>query len=131
MGRRRFEAKADAAFSGESTGPPELQLEGQRTDFQDELGKADTRAATVLAGINMGGPRCCPARPSPGDHRVRAVRNAPPSSRHYHDNPTPGDLNGYSLILMCGVGVGLALWGYTRNDPRRREWRRNHDGSDD
>lgn len=56
--------------------------------------------------------------------------NAPPSSRHYHDNPTPGDLNGYSLILMCGVGVGLALWGYTRNDPRRREWRRNHDGSD-
>ena len=58
--------------------------------------------------------------------------DAPSLSRHYDTDPTAGDLNAYSLILVCAVGAAVALWGYTRNDPGRREWRaRQHPGTDD
>jgi len=49
-----------------------------------------------------------------------AYGDAPPPSAHYQTNPTAGDLDNFSGGLLVMVGLAVALYGYTRNDPRRR-----------
>lgn len=49
---------------------------------------------------------------------VLELIGATPPSSHPHTDPTRGDLDNASAVLVCAVGVALMLWGWHRNGVR-------------